>query len=256
MSTATPPAIVFTDFDGTVTLQDSNDYLTDNLGMGEAKRSAIGQDILDGKTNFRDGFKEEIDSVKTPFNECLSILLSNIKLDPGFKVFYNYCNSHNIKIIVVSSGMRPLISALLQQLVGAEALKHIEIMSNDVRVDNDGENWELLFKHPDSPFGHDKAQSIKEWLTNHGYDTSEVKDDVATEPKLFYCGDGVSDLSAAKETNLLFAKAGKDLITYCVREKIPYTEFNDFQDILTKVKKIIDDGEPIKSFVENPSSVN
>ena len=62
-------------------------------------------------------------------------------------------------------------------------------------------------------------------------------------------------MSAAKETNLLFAKHGKDLITYCIREKIPYTEFNDFQDILTKVKKIIDDGEPIKSFVENPSSV-
>jgi 2-hydroxy-3-keto-5-methylthiopentenyl-1-phosphate phosphatase len=31
---------------------------------------------------------------------------------------------------------------------------------------------------------------------------------------MFYAGDGVSDLSAAKETDLLFAKAGKgDLIS-------------------------------------------
>lgn len=28
-------------------------------------------------------------------------------------------------------------------------------------------------------------------------------------PHLFYAGDGVSDLSAAKETDLMFAKSGK-----------------------------------------------
>ena len=71
------------------------------------------------------------------------------------------------------------------------------------------------------------------------------------DPLLFYNGDGVSDLSAAKETDLLFAKHGKDLIKYCVRERIPYTEFNDFQDILSKVSKIIDGEKKISDFVEN-----
>ena len=61
----------------------------------------------------------------------------------------------------------------------------------------------------------------------------------------------MSDLSAAKETDLLFAKHGKDLIKYCVRERIPYTEFNDFQDILSKVSKIIDGEKKISDFVEN-----
>ena len=49
----------------------------------------------------------------------------------------------------------------------------------------------------------------------------------------------------------LFAKHGKDLIKYCVRERIPYTEFNDFQDILSKVSKIIDGEKKISDFVEN-----
>jgi 2-hydroxy-3-keto-5-methylthiopentenyl-1-phosphate phosphatase len=31
---------------------------------------------------------------------------------------------------------------------------------------------------------------------------------------MFYAGDGVSDLSAAKETDLLFAKADKGVYTY------------------------------------------
>ena len=141
--------------------------------------------------------------------------------------------------------MKPIIYALLEKLIGQEAIKTIDIISNDVRVD--GDNWEILFKDPESGFGHDKAKSIKEYLTSHGYEMMQTHQD----PLLFYNGDGVSDLSAAKETDLLFAKHGKDLIKYCVRERIPYTEFNDFQDILSKVSKIIDGEKKISDFVEN-----
>lgn len=93
---------------------------------------------------------------------------------------------------------------------------------------------------------------------------------------MFYAGDGVSDLSAAKETDLLFAKKGHgkrtisqihiqpgpppkntsnfnpnrqqevtdkrlplDLITYCVRESVPFTVFEDWSSILADVKKVV-----------------
>ncbi|CRK40314.1 hypothetical protein BN1708_020694, partial [Verticillium longisporum] len=46
-------------------------------------------------------------------------------------------------------------------------------------------------------------------------------------PIMLYAGDGVSDLSAARETDLLFAKAGKDLVTYCERENVPFVTFQD-----------------------------
>jgi 2-hydroxy-3-keto-5-methylthiopentenyl-1-phosphate phosphatase len=55
---------------------------------------------------------------------------------------------------------------------------------------------------------------------------------------MVYCGDGVSDLSAARETDLLFAKRGRDLVTYCIREKMPYTEFDSFADIHAVVKQL------------------
>lgn len=73
---------------------------------------------------------------------------------------------------------------------------------------------------------------------------------------LFYAGDGVSDLSAAKETDLLFAKSGRgtfgfvlclaahadqasDLVSYCERENVPFTTFQDFTEILATVKDIV-----------------
>jgi 2-hydroxy-3-keto-5-methylthiopentenyl-1-phosphate phosphatase len=45
-------------------------------------------------------------------------------------------------------------------------------------------------------------------------------------PILIYCGDGVSDISAARETDLLFAKKGKDLVTHCLLQKVPFYPFD------------------------------
>ena len=50
-----------------------------------------------------------------------------------------------------------------------------------------------------SGFGHDKSREIRPYA-NLPADQ---------RPILLYAGDGVSDLSAAKETDLLFAKAGR-----------------------------------------------
>ena len=48
-----------------------------------------------------------------------------------------------------------------------------------------------------SHFGHDKSLELRKY--------SHLRD----RPIILYAGDGVSDLSAAKEADLLFAKAGK-----------------------------------------------
>ena len=55
---------------------------------------------------------------------------------------------------------------------------------------------------------------------------------------MLYAGDGVSDLSAARETDLLFAKKGRDLVTYCEKENVPFTLFEDWSSILEKTKEL------------------
>lgn len=52
-----------------------------------------------------------------------------------------------------------------------------------------------------SHFGHDKSLEIKPYAA--------LPD--GERPVLLYAGDGVSDLSAAAETDLLFAKQGKGI---------------------------------------------
>ncbi|KAL2131877.1 hypothetical protein VTI74DRAFT_4489 [Chaetomium olivicolor] len=228
-----PKFIFFTDFDGTITMQDSNDFMTDNLGFGPELRKQGNADVLYGRRDFRDAFRDMLDSINTPFDECIDILRRNISLDPGFKAFYEWARENNVPIVVLSGGMEPIIRALLAHMLGQEAADVMQIVSNDVapregKSINEAGGWQIVY-HDDSGFGHDKSLEIRPY----------ARLPAEERPVLFYAGDGVSDLSAAKETDLLFAKAGRDLITYCEKENVPFTTFNDFSDILATVKDIV-----------------
>lgn len=145
-----PKYIFLTDFDGTITLQDSNDFMTDNIGFGEALRKKGNEDVLLEKRDFRDSFQEMMDSISAPYNECIDLLLKNIKLDPYFKEFFAYAQANNIPIVILSGGMEPVIRALLGHLLGEEEVKKIQIVSNNVKARpgkdiNEERGWEIVF---------------------------------------------------------------------------------------------------------------
>jgi 2,3-diketo-5-methylthio-1-phosphopentane phosphatase len=144
-----PKYIFFTDFDGTITLQDSNDFMTDNLGFGTEKRQAGNADVLFSRSSFRDSFQSMMDSINTPFDKCMQVLLENIKLDPGFKEFYQWAREINMPVVVLSGGMEPIIRALLVHLIGDEALD-MQIVSNNVaprdgKAINEEGGWKIVF---------------------------------------------------------------------------------------------------------------
>lgn len=163
-----PKFIFFTDFDGTITTRDSNDFLTDNLGFGQKLRKQGNQDVLDGRKPFRDSFQEMMDSIKTPYDRCIQTLVENVGLDPYFKDFFYWAKENNVPILVMSGGMRPIIEALLLHLVGTEA-EDIDIVSNDVAA-RDGKSlneeggWKIMF-HDDRQVALVPEEILKHLLT-------------------------------------------------------------------------------------------
>jgi len=146
-----------------------------------------------------------MDSVTLPYDQCVDLLVKNIKLDPHFNDYFQWALTQNIPTVVVSSGMTPIIKAILRNLVGPDADK-IDVVCNEVQARpgkniNEEAGWELIY-HDDSHFGHDKSLTIRPY--------AELPKN--ERPTLFYAGDGVSDLSAAKETDLLFAKKGHGVL--------------------------------------------
>lgn len=192
-----------------------------------------------------------MDSVKMPYDECIKYVSDNVKLDPGFNDYLQWAIKNNIPTVVLSSGMEPIIRAILEKLVGENA-KYIDVICNNIQARpgkqiNEEGGWELVY-HDDSHFGHDKSLTIRPY--------AQLPAD--QRPTLFYAGDGVSDLSAAKETDLLFAKSGhgetyvlfdtmiyranfgSDLIQFCVRDNIPFTVFEDWSQIKAKVQEVVE----------------
>lgn len=111
----------------------------------------------------------------------------------------------------------------------------------------------------DRHFGHDKSLEIQPYAA--------LPDD--KRPTLLYAGDGVSDLSAAAETDLLFAKKGhgkpncrgpsileyaadhnSDLVTFCERQGIPFTTFESWEMILDTTKAILSGKVSLKKVAE------
>ncbi|KAK4938810.1 hypothetical protein LTR10_020817 [Elasticomyces elasticus] len=246
---AKPRVIFFTDFDGTITLQDTNDFITDNYGMGYEQRRKLFHAIIDHSDTFRNTFQKMLDSWKMPFPKVLEILRDNISLDPYFKEFMVWARAHKVPVIVLSSGMIPVIETLLKHLLGEELMQDIEIVANETQLRAPGnsldkpDGWTIKF-HDDSGFGHDKS------LTIRPYADAIAKMPHDERPTLLYAGDGVSDLSAARETDLLFARAGQDLITYCEREGIPFTEFESWETILNETKDIYEGEVTVKKVAE------
>ena len=225
--------------------------MTDHYGFGAEKRKQGNKDTLDGTDSFRDSFQKMLDSWTTSMPETIEILKKNIKLDPHFSTFMDWANKNSVPVIVLSSGMEPVIRALLVELLDDKELaSRIEIVANEaqpippVNDLNKKGGWTIKY-HDDSGFGHDKSLTIRPYA-----------EEIAKMPKgkprptLLYAGDGVSDLSAARETDLLFAKAGHDLITYCEREEIPFTVFEGWSSILETTKDIYEGRTNVKEVAE------
>ncbi|KAF8632335.1 hypothetical protein AX15_001923 [Amanita polypyramis BW_CC] len=255
--------VVLSDWDGTITNYDSNDYMTDHLGYGKEKRREGNLNTLTGKATFRDAFREMLESVAAnghTFEECKDVLRKSVWLSPvlfyyylglltlqldilldtGFKDFYAWCKTEDVPVIIVSSGMAPIIRAVLSNLVGERDVNEIDIIANDATVHPDG-SWKIKYRHPTSGYGHDKSQAILPYRQ------------LPNPPTLFFFGDGVSDISAARHADVLFVKVkpggGNDLATYCKQHGIKHILFEDFSKALVVVRAIVNGEKTIDEAV-------
>lgn len=94
-----------------------------------------------------------MDSVTRPFPECVDYLVKNIKLDPHFNEYFQWALKNNIPTVILSSGMEPVIRAILKNLVGPDSDK-IDIVCNQAvpregkSIDQEG-GWRIEY-HDDS----------------------------------------------------------------------------------------------------------
>lgn len=223
--------ILTTDFDGTIALQDTGHLLFDKHGCGPERRAELDNQIHTGERSFREVSEEMWGSLNVGFDDGFDVMKEKLVFDPDFADFHKFCVRNKIPFNVISAGLKPLLRAVLDNHLGADAAK-IEIISNDMELSEDGQKWSVVWRD-DTPLGHDKAASIQAFKTD-----SAVLDEDELPPLIVFIGDGVSDLPAAREADILFARRGLRLEEYCIENKITYIPFDSFASIKKEIQRL------------------
>ncbi|KAI0536126.1 2,3-diketo-5-methylthio-1-phosphopentane phosphatase [Xylaria digitata] len=224
--------ICFSDFDGTIFMQDTGHVLFDSHGCGAERRLLLDEQIKNGERSFREASGEMWSSLHVPFDDGFKVMEKTLEIDPDFRKFHQYCISNNIPFNVISAGLKPILRRALDTFLGEEESAHINIVANDAKIAEDGSEWKPIWRH-DNELGHDKALSVQEARKEVA-----LLCDNGTIPLIVFIGDGVSDLPAAREADVLFARRGLRLEEYCIESNIPHTPFDTFADIQREIECI------------------
>ncbi|KAI1344716.1 2,3-diketo-5-methylthio-1-phosphopentane phosphatase [Xylariaceae sp. FL0016] len=222
--------VCFSDFDGTIFMQDTGHVLFDNYGCGAEKRQLLDEQIKNGERSFRDVSEEMWGSLNVPFDDGFEIMEKTLEIDRDFQTFHQYCITNNIPFNVISAGLKPVLRRVLDTFLGEENSARINIVANEAEIN--GSEWKVQWRH-DTELGHDKALSVQEARKE-----AEMVCEDGTIPLIVFIGDGVSDLAAAREADVLFARRGLRLEEYCIEHKISYIPFDTFADIQKKIERI------------------
>jgi 2,3-diketo-5-methylthio-1-phosphopentane phosphatase len=229
-------------------MQDTGHVLFDNYGCGAERRRILDEQIKSGERSFRDVSEEMWASLNVPFDNGFEILEETLQIDPDFREFHQFCTDNDIPFNVISAGLKPVLRKVLDTFLGEEDSSRIGIVANDASID--GAQWKPIWRH-DSEVGHDKALSVNEARIQARADCEEGE-----VPLIVFIGDGVSDLPAAREADVLFARRGLRLEEYCKEHNIPYIGFDTFADIKREVQAILAEDQEKTHGVGKPLRFN
>ncbi|KAK9357821.1 HAD-like domain-containing protein [Lipomyces starkeyi] len=228
---------IFSDFDGTIFMQDTGHILFDRHGCGTEHRQRLDEQIHTGERSFRDVSEEMWGSLNVPFDESMKAMKEHLVIDPDFADFHDFCIREGVAFNVISAGLEPVLRGVLNEFLGHHVSERIDIISNEAEISADGSEWKPIWRH-DSQLGHDKSLSVKECRAHLRKQLPGNRN-----PLIIFVGDGVSDLPAAREADVLFARAGLRLEEYCKEHNIEYIPFDSFADIEREVLRILDSGD-------------
>lgn len=239
------------DFDGTIFMQDTGHVLFDSYGCGSERRRQLDEQLKNGERTFRDVSEEMWASLNVPFDDGFAVMEKALEIDTDFQTFHRFCFDNNIPFNVISAGLKPVLRRVLDKFLGEEQSARINIVANDAEISADGSAWKPVWRH-DNDLGHDKAIS----MTEARREVEELSAADGSVPLIVFIGDGVSDLPAAREADVLFARRGLRLEDYCKEHGIAYIPFDTFADIQKEIQRIKEEDEKVTGGKGMPARYN
>ena len=221
---ATPPAIVFLDFDGTITRQDAIDVMLE--AFADRRWLEIEKEWVAGRIGSRECLAGQID-LMTATHEQVDQLLDRIEVDSGLPALLDVCAARSVPVHIISDGFDYCIQRILgrpgqrfrSRLTGSH------IVSSTLRAN--GVRWHAEFPHPIEACAHGCATckpAAMELLNQ-------------TNALTVFVGDGFSDRHAAAIADVIFAK--DKLASFCEHASLPYLPFDTLAAVATGIEHLL-----------------
>ncbi|HEX9654561.1 MAG TPA: MtnX-like HAD-IB family phosphatase [bacterium] len=212
---------IICDFDGTAAQNDVGNLLFHTFG--DDRCPAAVNLWIEGKITSRECLMRECAATRVTKPE-LERFVDAQKLDPHFSDLVRYTGSQKIEIEIVSDGLDFYIERILKNHHLDSPLK---IHANHlIFVDQN----QIRAEFPYSEFTCGHCGNCK------GYHVRRAKSDGS---RVIYIGDGLSDRCGAREADVVFAKRGRDLLTFCRNNHIHHYEFENFLDVMNVIRSLV-----------------
>jgi 2-hydroxy-3-keto-5-methylthiopentenyl-1-phosphate phosphatase len=203
--------VVFCDFDGTVSQRDIGYHFFLHFSGGETLK--LIPDWKSGRLSSRECLTREAEMSRVN-PEQIQPFLEDFGISPGFAEFVALCEHNRVPLSIISDGLDIYISWMLRR----HDLERVPVMSNKAVLNSGRITLEFPFDNGAcTRCGNCKGQRIRDYRKEH------------PDVTVVFVGDGMSDLCAIGEADILFAK--KDLEKYCRSRNIDFVAYHHFPDV-------------------------
>jgi len=209
-STGVMKTIVQCDFDGTITQEDQSFLLLDTFGKGNWRQLLA--EYREGKISVGQFNIKAFAMVKEDKQTLLDFITDKVKIRVGFSELLTYCRRNGFQFIIVSNGLDFYIDAILKHI----GVQNIKVFAAQARFGSGGIEVKYMGLNRFHLEGDFKETYVRSFLAD-GY-------------RVIYVGNGLSDISPAKQAHHIFAR--DELLAYCKEASLNCTPFIDLNDVV------------------------
>ncbi len=218
---------VFTDFDGTIAVNDIGDAMFEHFGdTGVCTKSF--EEYRSGMIDARDCWRKGFSTVGPVTKEEFTAFALSHSADRHFSPFIEFCRQHDIPVTVLSDGF----DAYIEPVLAREGMSELPVFCNRLQFNQDG-SVEPIFPYTDADCSR-CANCKRDHLITRSNDDQVI----------VYIGDGISDRCPVKFADVVFAK--DSLVSYCETNNITFHRFTDFSDVLKTFRTLVETKKPRK----------
>jgi 2-hydroxy-3-keto-5-methylthiopentenyl-1-phosphate phosphatase len=217
-------AVVFLDFDGTITLRDATDAILE--AFADRRWLEVEEAWVAGRIGSRECLAAQIDLV-TATQEQIDGVLDGLDVDPGLARLIDVCTTRHLPVHIISDGFDYCIKRILGRPDQRfpSLLSGSQIVSSTLRPN--GAGWRAAFPHPVQTCAHGCATCKPAAMERLN----------PTNALTVFVGDGFSDRHAAGCADVVFAK--DKLATFCEQASIPYIRFDTLGAVATGIEHLL-----------------